>query len=115
MLEVAIEAILHTCVQEAIVSSGNDGAYQSKQFIICIAALLNIKYDGLFFISGMFHHEMQDGKGLVDAHFSIAMQHLKKYMKTARQNKMILDQCSTWSFTFTCLEQWTLPLNCPAY
>jgi hypothetical protein len=89
MLEAAIMAIRVTLpwLSEAVLSTDNAGCYQSKLLLLSIG-ILNAKYSTEFFLSRLFHHETQDGKGLVDAHFAVAMRHLKRYMKSARANKI---------------------------
>ena len=70
----------------AIVSD-NAGCYVSKILIIGIQ-LLNVKCHDKIFITKLGHSETQDGKGLVDSHFAIAMRHLLHFMKCVSVNKI---------------------------
>jgi hypothetical protein len=63
-------------ITEAYFVSDNAGCYQSKMLILLLG-IINIKNYGSFFIATLFHTETQeDGKGVVDSHFVLAMAHL---------------------------------------
>lgn len=67
--------------------SDNAGCYQSKDLIFLIQAL-NVRLAGYIFVCRLLHTETQDGKSFLDAHFGRATVHLKRFMKSARRNRI---------------------------
>ena len=72
-------------IQKIIICCDNAGCYPLKFLVQCIG-LLNIHYSDYFFFEGRIHTETQDGKGILDAHFSVSTQHLRSFMKNVRPN-----------------------------
>mmetsp|Transcript_11911 Transcript_11911/g.11462 ORF Transcript_11911/g.11462 Transcript_11911/m.11462 type:complete len:109 (+) Transcript_11911:4601-4927(+) len=87
LLEAAIVQINNdlSFIKEIALQSYNDKCYQSS-FILFAISILNIQYRNKIYIFGFVHTETQDGKTILDAHFSYTTRFLSHFMKTWRRN-----------------------------
>ena len=72
-------------IKTVILQSDNAGCYQSKELLLLIATL-NKNND--IRITSYIHTETQDGKVLIDAHFTKGSAHLVRFMKMAQNNRI---------------------------
>lgn len=75
-------------IKRVIICSDKAGCYSSNLLLIFIP-LLNIMHIGDIFIERLIHTETQDGKGICDSHFAIAMKHIKYFIHNFIQNRKV--------------------------
>ena len=72
-------------IKTVTLQSDNAGCYQSKELLLLIATL-NTNND--IRITRYIHTETQDGKVLIDAHFTKGSAHLVRFMKMSQNNRI---------------------------
>jgi hypothetical protein len=87
MIEAALE-VIHEQLPEikAVVLQSDDAKCYQNNLIRILLALLNTR--SAIRVERYIFTETQDGKGLIDAHFTICMAHLKRFMRTSQRNRI---------------------------
>jgi hypothetical protein len=77
-------------IEDAVICSDNAGCYHKKEFVFG-CAVLNLIRGRHIRIKRLIHSETQDGKCLIDAHFTRGTRHVIRYIKTtpSTENKRV--------------------------